>query len=54
MKLPFLLIKKKFTCKSPTWKRKRKDFARGFQARLVPPKKLRKMHQQGPKFNPPP
>jgi len=33
MKLPFLLIKKKFTRKSPTWKRKRKDFTKGCQAR---------------------
>jgi hypothetical protein len=32
--------------------RKRKDFTKGCQARLLPPKKLRKMHQQGTKFNP--
>jgi len=44
MKLSFLLIKKKFTHKSPTWKRRRKDFTKGCQARLLPPKKLRMMH----------
>ena len=43
MKLSFLLIKKKFTRKSPTWKR-RKDFTKGSQARLLPPKKLKMMH----------